>query len=123
MVHLARHPVRGPHVLRHRGADPGQQQYLQLRSLLNLFDFGVVFLCVVSIPIYWVAPDWILSIVLLCRFIVRALRIVTVIRRQKFRKEYNDARDAIVDFTKFDEQNLASESAAAVANDRSEQFL
>eukprot|EP01083_Nonionella_stella_P262284 892018_1 len=88
-------------------------------SLFNLFDFIIVIICVISIPIYWFAPDWILSIVLLARFIVRMLRIITVIRHQKFRKEYIDARDAIVDFTKYNEQNIVNESA----NYTDEQFL
>ena len=90
------------------------------KKLFNVFDFLIVVLCVVSIPIYWVAPDWILSVVLLLRFIVRMLRIITVIRHQKERKEYNEARDTIVDFTKFNEQNHVNEAAA---NNRSEQFL
>lgn len=90
------------------------------KSILNLFDFIIVFICVISIPIYWFAPDWILSVVLLSRFIVRMLRIITVIRHQKFRKEYISARDAIVDFTKYNEQNNINQAAT---NNTNEQFL
>ena len=89
------------------------------KSILNIFDFIIVAICVISIPIYWVAPDWILSIVLLSRFIVRMLRIITVIRHQKMRKEYISARDAIVDFTKFNEQNNINQAA----NNTIQQFL
>ena len=82
------------------------------KKIFNIFDFCIVALCVVSIPVYWVAPDWILSIVLLLRFIVRMLRIITVIRQTRKRKEYNEARDTIVDFTKFNVQNQVKEAAA-----------
>ena len=89
------------------------------KSILNVIDFIIVAICVISIPVYWVAPDWILSIVLLSRFIVRMLRIISIIRHQKLRKEYISARDAIVDFTKFDEENNVNQAA----NNTNEQFL
>merc|ERR1712176_487318 len=76
------------------------------KSCFNIFDFTIVVLCVISVPVYVLFIGYldIMEIVLLVRFIVRALRIITVIRSQKMRREYLSARDSIVDFTKYNDQ-------------------
>ena len=96
----------------------GYKKYF--KSCFSIFDFTIVVLCVITIPVYLFAPFLdIMEIVLLIRFIVRALRIITVIRSQKFRKEYISATDTIVDFTKFNEQRNINKAA----NNTNEQFL
>ena len=67
-------------------------------SIINWLDFLFVIICVGISPLFWYAPAYILQLLLFLRFLVRLLR------RHTFRKQYVSARNVIVDFTKF-EQN------------------
>lgn len=75
------------------------------RSAMNVFDFVVVLLCVVSVPVYFYVPDsdFILTVVLLLRFAAQLLRIVMVYKHHENRSAYiSTTRDDVVDFTGFD---------------------
>ena len=72
------------------------------KSAMNIFDFSVVLLCVISIPIYFYIPDsdFILTCVLLLRFAAQLLRIVMVYKHHEHRSAYMETtRDDLVDFT------------------------
>ena len=71
------------------------------KKIFNIFDFFIVAICVVSVPVYWMTPDWTLSTVLLLGFVVRILRVGTVVRQAWKRRAVKEARDTIVDFTKY----------------------
>merc|ERR1719410_2481991 len=76
------------------------------KSAMNVFDFVVVLLCVISIPIYFYVPDsdFILTVVLLLRFAAQLLRIVMVYKHHENRNAYMETvREDLVDFTGYDE--------------------
>merc|ERR1711933_345360 len=76
------------------------------KSAMNVFDFVVVLLCVISIPIYFYVPDsdFILTVVLLLRFAAQLLRIVMVYKHHENRSAYMETtREDLVDFTGYDE--------------------
>ena len=78
------------------------------KSAMNVFDFVVVLLCVVSIPVYFYVPDsdFILTVVLLLRFAAQLLRIVMVYKHHENRSAYMaTTRDDLVDFTGFEAAN------------------
>merc|ERR1712113_311766 len=98
------------------------------KSAMNVFDFVVVLLCVISIPIYFYVPDsdFILTVVLLLRFAAQLLRIVMVYKHHENRNAYMETtRDDLVDFTGFDaaaaNANVNGDGAAAESYDRTEQ--
>ena len=73
---------------------------------MNVFDFVVVLLCVISIPIYFYVPDsdFILTVVLLLRFAAQLLRIVMIYKHHENRSAYIETtREDLVDFTGYDE--------------------
>ena len=77
------------------------------KSAMNVFDFIVVLLCVISIPVYFYVPDsdFILTVVLLLRFAAQLLRIVMVYKHHENRSAYMETtRDDLVDFTGYDTQ-------------------
>merc|ERR1719410_1011046 len=76
------------------------------KSAMNVFDFVVVLLCVLSIPVYFYVPDsdFILTVVLLLRFAAQLLRIVMVYKHHENRSAYMETtREDLVDFTGYDE--------------------
>ena len=78
------------------------------KSAMNVFDFVVVLLCVISIPVYFYVPDsdFILTVVLLLRFAAQLLRIVMVYKHHENRSAYMETtRDDLVDFTGFEAAN------------------
>eukprot|EP01083_Nonionella_stella_P005401 15602_1 len=78
------------------------------KSATNVFDFMVVILCVVSIPIYFYIPDsdFIVTVVLLLRFAARLLRIVMVYKHHENRSAFMETTRAdVVDFTGLDAPN------------------
>jgi len=90
------------------------------KSAMNVFDFVVVLLCVVSIPVYFYVPDsdFILTVVLLLRFAAQLLRIVMVYKHHENRSAYMETtRDDLVDFTGFDDAAAAAQNNGADANE------
>jgi len=80
------------------------------KSAMNVFDFVVVLLCVVSIPIYFYVPDSdvILAVILLLRFAAQLLRIVMIYKHHENRSAYMETtRDDLVDFTGLSRQDHA----------------
>ena len=60
------------------------------KSAMNVFDFVVVLLCVVSIPVYFYVPDSdvILAVILLLRFAAQLLRLVMIYKHHENRSAY-----------------------------------
>ena len=79
---------------------------IYFKSILNVIDFSVVFLCVITIPFYFtLIPDYVLTVILIIRVIVRLIRLGLLYKHHRMRKEYINARDSIVDFGKFKHNN------------------
>lgn len=71
---------------------------------MNVFDFSVVILCLLSLPVYFYVPDsdFILTVILLIRFAAQLLRIVIVYKHHKNRSAYLETiKKDLVDFTPF----------------------
>jgi len=77
------------------------------RSPLNLFDFIVVALCIISVPIYFYVPesDFVLTLVLLLRFGAQLLRIIMIYKHGQQRNEFIESAGHDVDFSTFDDHS------------------
>eukprot|EP01084_Bolivina_argentea_P074490 135126_1 len=75
------------------------------KSLLNIFDFMVVTLCVICLPIYFDVQfsGLLLPVVLIIRFLARFLRIVVVYKHQRNRRRFMRNAQNDVDFTGFND--------------------
>jgi len=89
------------------------------KSAMNIFDFIVVLLCIFSVPIYFFVPDsdFVLTVVILLRFIAQLLRIVMIYKHHENRQQYVRAiKQDVVDFTHLDD-NSDTESQKRLLND------
>eukprot|EP01083_Nonionella_stella_P222029 792660_1 len=89
------------------------------KSAMNVFDFVVVLLCVISVPVYFYVPDsdFILTVVLLLRFAAQLLRIVMVYKHHENRSAYMETtRDDLVDFSGFAAANDIDSAQGRSAN-------
>ena len=87
------------------------------KSEMNVFDFVVVLLCVISIPVYWFVPDSdiILAIILLLRFAAQLLRIVMIYKHHENRNAFLETtRDDVVDFTGLENPSNSEPSVLSV---------